>query len=261
MLRSLAGVSGRDLAKQVGVSQPTVVRIERAENAPSMPIVLAWLDATGAPAEAHERVIALTEAIHLQTVRWPTLLAGRNQLQDEVRERELESVLVQNFQPTVIAGLLQTTAYTRALLPLTDITGRLDHEATLAGRHQRQQVLYEPGRRFQFLIAESVLSWAPGEDVLAGQLDRLLQLSDLPAVDIAVLPTAARVATPWHNFVIHHVADSDASYVTTELIHGTQRLSDLGEVEMYRDLWDRLWAASSTAENAREIIRGMHAHR
>jgi hypothetical protein len=96
-----------------------------------MPIVRAWLDAVSAAPEARERVIALTEAIHLQTVRWSALLAGRTHLQDEVGARELESNLVQNFQPTVIPGLLQTPGYVRALLPLADITGQIDHEATM----------------------------------------------------------------------------------------------------------------------------------
>jgi hypothetical protein len=47
------------------------------------------------------------------------------------------------------------------------------------------------------------------EVVVTGQLDRLMQLAELPTVDIAVLPVGARVATPWHNFVIHNVEPSD----------------------------------------------------
>jgi hypothetical protein len=242
------------MAERTKSSQPTIVRIERAEAVPSMPVVRAWLDATDADPDLRERVIALTDAIHVQTVRWPTLLTGRTHLQDDVREREQESVIVRNFQPTVIAGLLQTPAYTRALMPLTDITGKIDHEATVAARLQRQQVLYDSGRTFQFLIGESVLRWSPGDDVMAGQLDRIAQLSELPTVEIAVLPVAAHVATPWHNFVVHILAD-DSAYVTTELIHGTQRLSDTEEVGLYRGLWDRLWSASVSGSDAvRQIL-------
>jgi transcriptional regulator with XRE-family HTH domain len=253
-LRSLSGLSGRDMAERVGISQPTVVRIERAEAIPSMPVVLAWLDAADAPPQARERVTALTDAIHVQTVRWPTLLSGRSHLQDDVHERELESVLVRNFQPTVIAGLLQTPAYTRALMPLTDIAGQIDHDATLAARLRRQQLLYDSGRTFQFIISEAVLSWSPGKDVMAGQLDRLSQLAELPTIELAVLPATARAATPWHNFVIHVLSD-DSAYVNTELIHGTQRLSDAGEIALYRGLWDRLWSASATGDDAVHLIR------
>jgi transcriptional regulator with XRE-family HTH domain len=253
-LRSLSGLSGRAMAERTKSSQPTIVRIERAEAVPSMPVVRAWLEATDADPDLRERVIALTDAIHVQTVRWPTLLTGRTHLQDDVREREQESVIVRNFQPTVIAGLLQTPAYTRALMPLTDITGKIDHEATVAARLQRQQVLYDSGRTFQFLIGESVLRWSPGDDVMAGQLDRIAQLSELPTVEIAVLPVTAHVATPWHNFVVHILAD-DSAYVTTELIHGTQRLSDSEEVGLYRGLWDRLWSASVSGGDAvRQIL-------
>jgi transcriptional regulator with XRE-family HTH domain len=254
-LRSLSGLSGREMAKRAGISQPTVVRIERAEAVPSMPTVRAWLEATDAEADVRDRIIGLTDAIHLQTVRWSALLADRAHLQDDVRGRELESVLVQNFQPTVIAGLLQTPAYTRALMPLTDITGQLDHEATVAGRLQRQQVLYETDRRFEFVITEPVLHWAPGDGVMSGQLDRLAQLAQLPTVTLAVLPASARAATPWSNFVIHSLPEDSASYVTTELVHGTQRLRDATEVQLYRGLWDRLWAASAVGDDAVRLIR------
>jgi transcriptional regulator with XRE-family HTH domain len=258
MQRRLSGLSGRDMAKRLGVSQPTVVRIEHAEHAPpSLPVVQAWLDAVNANPESRERATALTEAIHLQTVRWPALLADRTHLQDEVRQRELESVLVQNFQPTVIPGLLQTASYTQALLPLTDISGKLDHAATLAGRLERQQVLYESGRQFQFLITEATLTWSPADNLLDGQLDRIAQLCTLPTVDIAVLPARVQVATPWHNFVIHTVAGDTSSYVTTELIHGIQRLGDGEEVQLYRRLWDRMRNAAITGVDAVQLIRAL----
>jgi transcriptional regulator with XRE-family HTH domain len=241
------------MAERAGISQPTVVRIERAEAVPSMPVVRAWLEATNADLEVRERVTTLTDAIHVQTVRWPTLLTGRAHTQDEVREREQESVLVRNFQPTVIAGLLQTPAYTRAILPLTGIDG-LDQDATVATRLQRQQVLYDVGRRFQFIVTEPVLRWEPADGVMTGQLDRITQLAELPAVDIAVLPESARVATPWNNFVMHQTADG-TTYVTTELTHGTQRLVDEREVENYEGLWTRLWSASVTGDEAVRLIR------
>jgi len=256
-LRSLSGLSGRGMAERAGTSQPTVVRIERAEAVPSMPVVRAWLDATAADPEVRDRVLALTDAIHVQTVRWPTLLTGRDHTQDEVQQREQESVLVRNFQPTVIAGLLQTPAYTRAILPLTSIDG-LDHEATVAARLRRQQVLYDVGRRFQFIVTEPVLRWEPADGVMAGQLDRIAQLADLPSVDLAVLPETARVATPWSNFVMHKTADG-AVYVTTELTHGTQRIVAASEVERYEDLWTRLWSASATGDEAVRLIRRVSA--
>ena len=48
-LRDLAGVSGRELAPQVGISQSTLARIEAGDRAPSLPEVIAWCIATSAP--------------------------------------------------------------------------------------------------------------------------------------------------------------------------------------------------------------------
>ncbi len=84
--------------------------------------------------------------------------------------------LIRNFQPTVIPGLLQTAEYTRSVLALGKTT---DRAAALAARLERQQVLHEPGRRFEFVISEQVLRWAPGPLAQAGQIDRLLSLMTL----------------------------------------------------------------------------------
>jgi hypothetical protein len=86
-----------------------------------------------------------------------------------------------------------------------------------------------------------------------------MQLCELPGVDIAILPADARVATPWHNFVIHNVDGGGASYVTSELIHGTQRLGEAEDVQLYRSLWDRLWSASAVDGDAVQLIRRAQA--
>jgi transcriptional regulator with XRE-family HTH domain len=253
-LRQRSGLSGRALARELRVSQPTVHRIETGVTVPNLPTVRAWLDVTEAPTERRDPILAMAEALAARTVRWSELLSERPHLQDAVAEREAESVLVRNFQPTVIAGLLQTPAYARALMPLVDPSGKLDHEATVAARIERQRVLYEPGKRFEFLISESALRWSPGEGVMAGQRDRLTQLTELSTVEIAVLPFTAQVAAPWHNFVIFTRAD-DSRYVTTELIHGTQRIEAEADVTLYAALWERLWAAALRGPDATTFIR------
>jgi hypothetical protein len=246
----LIAVIGKDR-----ISRPTVFRVEAAESIPSMPVVRGWLSATEADAETRARVLALTDAVHTETVRWSELLAERGHThQEEVGERERESVLVRNFQPTVIPGLLQTADYTRALIPLTGLTRWMDPAEVAAARQRRQEILLESGRRFRFLIAQHVLRWSPGEGLLPAQLEHIEQAMGWSSVEVAVLPDSARVATSWHNFVLHDRRDGSV-YVTTELIHGTQRLADDADVSVYLKLWDRLWSASVTGEEALELIR------
>ena len=249
-------MSARTLAGILGISPATMSRIDNALGpVPGRKVIDAWLAQVGADASVRERVLALAEAAWAGATRWSDLFADRTHLQDQARERESRSVLVRNFQPTVIAGLLQTPAYMRALFPIADRSGRLNTAAATQARLDRQQILHEPGRRFEFLMAEDVLRWAPAEGLMTAQRDRLTQLATLSTVAIGVLPRTNRAATPWHNFIVHTAADG-REYVTVELIHGAEQLHDEAGVRLYLALWDDLWAAAATGDDAVELIRG-----
>jgi transcriptional regulator with XRE-family HTH domain len=251
-LRDLAGISGREMARRTGVSQPTMSRIGHGVAVPSVPVAQQWLDECAADADTRERVLALVEAALGETRAWRDLLDEQEHLQDVARERNAAARLVRNFQPTVIPGLLQTAEYARRILAM----GRTDSPAALAARLDRQQVLHEPGRRFEFLLAEQLLHWSPGPGALTGQMDRLASLATLEQVALAIVPADAAVGVAWHNFVIREPADGGPVYVTTELVHGAQEISDPESVGIYVALWERLWKASVVDEDAVALIRG-----
>lgn len=251
-LRNLAGLSGRKMAAQVGVTQATVSRIERGETLPSMPVVRAWLAATDVGEVGRERLLDLAEAVLAETRNWGELLGDVGHAQLDVQRRELDAHLIRNFQPTVIPGLLQTPEYARAVLSI----GRTrDVVAAVAARIERQQVLYDMTRAFEFLISERVLRWPlGGEEVAAAQRDRLLSLARLATVKLAVLPADVTVAAAWHNFILWKPPDG-AMYVTTELVHGAQEVHDPDGVALYVALWNRLWAAAAVGDDAVALIR------
>lgn len=246
------GLSGRALADKVGVRQATISRVERGHTLPSIAMVHAWLAAVGVDEADRERLLELAEAVHGETRGWDELLGDTGHNQDEARRREGEVVLARNFQPSIVPGLLQTPEYARAVLR----TGRTtDVEAAVATRIRRQQALYDDGRKFQFLIAEQVLHWpVGGDEVLAAQRDRLVSLARLRSVELAIVPAAAAVVVPWHNFVVWDTAD-DARYVTTELFHGSQEVTDTESVALYVEVWKRLWTAAAHGLDATELIR------
>jgi transcriptional regulator with XRE-family HTH domain len=253
-LRDLAGMSGRDMARRTGVSQPTMSRIDRGMALPSMQVVRTWLDACDADADTRQRVLALAEAAHGETRPWRSLLNEELHLQTQAQQRDAAAALIRNFQPTVLPGLLQTAAYAQAILAL----GRSkDVAAAVATRLERQKVLHEPGRRFQFLLAEHVLRWPPAPGALAGQADRLLALVTAPSVEIAILPdTVSAGVVPWHNFVLREPAGGGPVTVSTELVLGAQDdITDPESVGVFEQLWERLWAAAAHGGEAVELIR------
>lgn len=254
-LRLQAGLGGRPLAARVRSTQATVSRIERGTTLPSVPLVRRWLDACDAPEEMAARLVALAEAVHTDTRGWSELLDEHGHAQRLFREREVASRSVRNFQPSVAPGLLQTPEYARAVLGL----GRTRNvDAAVADRVSRQQVLYEAGRQFSFLLTEHVLRWpVGGKEVLAAQRDRIVSLSRLPTVGLAVLPTDAVVLVPWQNFILWEPEDDSPVYAGSELFLGEQKVTDPGDVDLLTDIWSRLWAAAAVGDDAVEMIRNL----
>lgn len=257
--RTLAGLTQRDLAGRTPLQQVAISRAERGEMLLSRDQIAEWLDATDATGDARSRALAWAEAAHNETRAWPDLLPEEvAHLQGVAGDREVAARLVRNLQVSWVPGLLQTAEYARLLLPQVDPAGVVDVAASVAARLERQAVLYEPGRRFEFLLAEETLLWSPGPGVMAAQRDRIASLATLASVEVGVLPARREGAPSWHSFIfIEPAADDVAPYVTTELVHGGQRVSAPERVAAYAALWDRLWSAAALGDDAIAMIRGL----
>lgn len=252
--RTLAGLTQRELAPLLGKSQSLVARIERGERVLDLPGTREWLRLTGAPKPVRDRVIALTGAAHTETRTWAELREHDDQQQDVARERNASASLVRNWQPTVLPGLTQTADYARHVIPLADVADRFDHGRQLAGRIERQAVLREPGRHFEFLIAERLLRWEPAPGVIAPQLAHLAAVAALPSVTLGVLPDDYAGAVPWHNFVLRVPVDGSPAYVVAELIDGEHRITEPDSVLIYERLWKRMWSAAAVGDDAIALV-------
>lgn len=254
--RTLGDLTQRDLAGELGVSQATVVRLEKGEGQLlSRARTEELLAACSANDETRDRVLALTEAAHSETWRWDDgLKSGTRHLQGIARDRESGARRIRSYTANVVPGLLQTAEYARQLMPLADPTGAMDRAAAVAARMRRQEVLYESGRTFEFLLDEMCLRWSPGPRVMPGQLDRLVSISTLDAVRLGVLPSDREGAWGWHGFTLWDPLDDSPTYVTTELLHGGQVITDPDSVARYEALWKVLRSAAVTGDDAMKLI-------
>lgn len=250
-IRVRASLSGQRLGERLGRRQATISRIERGETVPSVDTVRAWLVACAADPPTVERLVGLAETVQAESRGWNELLDRDGHAQLEAAEMEQAATRIRVFQPTVVPGLLQTPEYARLLFGL----GRTrDVAAAVAARVERQQVLYEPGRRFEFLITEAALRWPlGGENVHTAQLDRVLSLAKLPAVSVTVLPADAVVAPAWHNFILWSTPD-EPERVTAELVAGERDTSDPDVVGWHEQLWARICQAALDGAEARSFI-------
>ena len=257
--RTLSGLSQRTLGDRIGVSQSYVARVERGQRVLDRDTTKAYLRAVKADATVRERVLALTAAAHTETRTWAELQQAASEQQDVARERNAAAALIRNWQPTVLPGLAQTADYARVVIPLADVAAKFDHAQQLAGRIDRQGVLRAPdGPAFEFLIAARLLHWEPAPGVLGPQLAHLAAVAALPSVTLGVLPEDYAGAVPWHNFVLRVPADGTPPYVVAELVHGEQRITDPDSVDIYDQLWKRMWSAAATGPDASALIEDAH---
>lgn len=268
--RDLAGLSGRELAQRMGISQSKVSRLETGVAIPSSVEVAAWSDAVAVPPATRDLLMELTEQALTEVYAWRTTLHDRTHLQAHIQEREREAQQLFAFQSSLVPGLLQTAEYTRRLLSLLHPPyAERDVPAALASRLDRQLMLFEEGRSFNFLITEAALRWRPGPpDVLLAQLDRIASMSTLTNVSIGLIPYAGQALTDIpHGFVIFDVVDRGPGHgqygadderpaetiVMVETVHANLTIS--GEnVEPYRHRWKKLYGMAVFGDDARIFL-------
>lgn len=161
--------------------------------------------------------------------------------------------LIRWFEVAIIPGLLQTPGYARCFVEenIREYGFPEDQaDADVAARMRRQDVLYEQGREFRFVIYEAALLTRIGpQDVMAAQLDRMLNLAGLPQISLAVIPFAARLAiTPLHGFAL---LDDSVIYET----YAAEVTVRAEEAAVYGPVFDRLAGEAVTGEEARRLIR------
>lgn len=235
-LRKAAGLSGDRLARRCGISQSKVSRIETGRLLPSVLDVEQMLAALGVDNTTRRELLELARVANAeyQDVR-ASVRRGLHHRQREIAALEADATQVRHFLPTLITGLLQIPQYLRAAIstPVEPAVG--DVGKAVALKLERQAVLHDKAKNFEFLLTESAIRWQLCEpSIMAVQIDRLVSLSRLPNVRIGVLPLSVQVRDgAYHTFVTY-----DRRLVTIELFTGQLVLRDPKDIDYYRALFD-----------------------
>jgi transcriptional regulator with XRE-family HTH domain len=248
-LRRASGLSGERLARRCGMSQSKVSRIESGRALPSVVDVEQMLDGLGVDPGTREELLTLTRIANAeyQDIR-AVVRKGLHLRQKELATLEHNATYVRFFLPALITGLLQTPEYMRAAMrsPVDPVSA--DRSRAIALKLERQAVLHDQTKRFDFLLTESAVRWQLCEpSVMASQLDRLVSASRLPSVRIGILPQGTRIPDgPMSGFVVY-----DARLVTIELFTGQVVLRDPKDTDYYRALFDFFSAHALWSDDAR----------
>ena len=255
-LRTREGLSGVTLAARLGWVQSKVSRIETGRQLPGEEDIRAWAAVTRAGAEVIDSLLTQLQVTRTEYSAWRRGATdpGQAGTQRSMLDFAAEATLIRNFEVGIVPGLLQTADYARVRLTenveFHGAPGGGDLEDALLLRMQRQQVLYDRTKQFQFIVTESALRLVlcPA-DVMRGQLDRLIGLIGIGNVELAVIPTGARLPlAPLHGFVMFDDA------VTVETWAEELTLQTAAEAERFSRIFDQLRQVARAGDEARELI-------
>ncbi|MEV6209814.1 helix-turn-helix transcriptional regulator [Kitasatospora sp. NPDC051914] len=252
-IRKDAGITGRELSARCGWHPAKTSRIQDGKAAPSEADIRAWCQACGAEDQIAE-LIASSRAVDSMYVEWRRMeRAGLRQAQESVLPLYERTSAFRVYASRVVPGMLQTKAYTTAVLQAVQRSrGTLDDvEAAVEARMERQRMLFSGGRTFALVVEEAVLRGGVCDaDAMAGQLGHLITISTLPAVSLGVIPfRQERLRSPAEDFYMF-----DDAQTSVELASGYLQLTQPHEVAMYAKTFVELSQMAVYGPNARAVI-------
>jgi transcriptional regulator with XRE-family HTH domain len=253
-LRRATGRSGLQFAHEVGLAQSKVSRVELGQTVPSAADLDRWLDAVGADETRRTQLRELREAAATEAVSWRRH-RDLDTIQAEVKAMEEAATRIREFHPVLIPGLLQAPGYARAVAEARHGPGHPNVATWVQRVVDRQTLLHQDGRRFEFVISEAGLRWRPGPlDVALGQLDRIAVLAGLPNVQVAILPLDQALPI-WHShhFTIFELAEGQA-LVHLELLATGENLRDPDDVARYDQAFEVLLETAIMGQEAAALL-------
>jgi Domain of unknown function (DUF5753) len=216
--------------------------------------IRAWVEAT--TDDPQDAAALLTVLLTLETAHaeWQRLLRGGvHHHQNAWAEMEREASTLRVFEPAHVPGLLQTAGYARHRLTQAIIVfgATNDIDDAVRARMARQEVLYDPRKRFHVVITEAVLRYrmCPPE-VMLPQLDRLVAASTLPNLRLGIVGfDTAYVIAPGHGFWMF-----DDDKVLVEIFSAELTLAQPQEIELHTKVFGAMASVASYGAAARAIL-------
>jgi transcriptional regulator with XRE-family HTH domain len=249
-LHDATGLTGKQLAEQLGWAESKVSRVRKGVVAPSEADLDAWAQATGAEDAVPALRELLAEAMkHRRRDFSQRMARGQADVQRDYNRLVEESQIIRYFDTAWIVGFLQTRDYARRVFEeMCDLHGPKDDvDEAIAVRLARQALLADKSRRFDLLMDESVLLRTVfGADVMVPQLHFLLTWLDSPTARVGILPLrAAHRRTPQNSFQMYD------DLVIVESFDGEVER----EPALYERVFDDMWAVAAVGPDARPLIR------
>jgi len=179
---------------------------------------------------------------------------------------EQSAVRINEYNPIIIPGLLQTRAYAAALIG--SLEPKMNPETVqsrVAARIERQSILSQSDDAPQLWAIVDQLALTrivENEDVMREQLTHLVDVSRLKNVYLQVIPISAQPYPGYSSsFILLEFGQAEVSPVLyIEGNFGDAYLERPADIKRGRDIFDQLRATGHGPVDSRALILEMHDH-
>jgi hypothetical protein len=172
---------------------------------------------------------------------------------------ESEATVIRLYEPHYMPGLLQTEEYATVLTRVGfPNESEEDVARRVALRLKRQDLLDKPGSPAVWAILdETVLRrTVGGPAVMRAQIDRVIEILDIPKVRIQIMPFSAGphpgAFGPFHYFRFGFSELPDVVY--TESLGGAVYIDEPADVVTYLEVLDRMSVQAEPVKRTRELL-------
>ncbi len=256
--REGAGKSAEEAADRIGCHRTKINRIENARLGISLGELRDLLTFYGVedPVQVEEMV---SLAQRSREPGWVQRAGLARPTYTDFIDYEQTADYIRSYQANLVAGLLQTPDYARAVLSAAPSTLNQDEvEALVTARIKRQEVLQRavPPRLCVIEGEAAIRLQVGGRHVMSEQLEHLLTMAEHPSIEIQVIPHRAGAhAGLAGSFVLFGFPSSSFSdVVCVEHRTGTLYMETPAETEEYTLIFDSLRSIALSPGDSLDMI-------
>jgi transcriptional regulator with XRE-family HTH domain len=261
-LREASNLTTEQAAEAIRATHSKISRLERGRSAAKQRDVADLLSLYGVTDEAErEALLTLTRQASIPgwwqqytdvLPRWLELYIGLEKAASVIRTYEVQFV----------HGLMQTEDYARAVILISNAGAPADEvDRRVSLRMERQQLLTQPDAPDLWAVLdEAALRRSPADPkIMRGQLERLLELTDLPNVTLQIVPfRAGPHAAAGGPFTILRFPEPDLpDVVYLEQLNSALYLDDPDDVVHYVRVMNQLCVQADTGSASKDLLRDL----
>jgi transcriptional regulator with XRE-family HTH domain len=259
-LREASNITAGQAAEAIRATVSKISRLERGRTAARPRDVADLLSLYGVTDEAErEKLLALTRAAGARAWWQPYSDVLPRWLELYIGLEEAASV-IRTYQVQFVHGLMQTEDYARAVVLIANAQAPAEEvERRVSLRMERQKLLTRPGApELWAVLDEAALRRSPdGPEVMRGQLQHLLELTDLPNVTLQIVPfIVGPHAAAGGPFTILRFPEPELpDVVYLEQLNSALYLDQPDDITDYLAVMNQLCVQAATGAASKDMLR------